>query len=336
VPGVKYALTPVIAPAGRDAGRGPRESRVVRGATSLAVTPFRRSLSLSSTTPSTTAFAPPSMSSPEDAGSSKRRRLNGDGVVKAERVAAAASGTAPSTSNGARDSSSTVRPSPAPNGRARERSSSHINGHERPEEEEDDEGSAPPVAKRPKKEEPVERKLADVVKHEPAAAAGDDSDADPDGPIDDGDGLMADLSAEARERLAMRDADGYVGSLLLSGGVPTTDRLTGAFGSSPSFLRRTQLPARRHRPCPAQELPDLRLCRVLPGSLPQHDPRAALMPRAGRRCCRRLTTPPALRPAIQGPNGSGKSTVVNAIAIGLGWSPKVRAPAQAHSFARSG
>ena len=145
------------------------------------------------------------MSSPEDeAGSSKRRRLN----VKAEKVDASRAAAVPSTLTAtfARDPLSTIQPSPAPasNGRVRDRSASQLNGYEQPYDDE-----AGPLAKGPKKEEPVELDLDGVVQRE-AAGAEDDSDADPDASIDDGDGLMADLSAEARERLAMRDADGCV------------------------------------------------------------------------------------------------------------------------------
>lgn len=146
------------------------------------------------------------MSSPEEnAGSSKRRRLNGGRLVKAERVES-------STATLTRDSSSTVQPSPAPSkGRVREQSASRVNGYGHS--EDDDEVRALSVTKRPKKEEPVELDLdGAVIKRE--AAGVDDSDDDPDGPIDDGDGLMADLSPEARERLAMRDADGCVSRTL--------------------------------------------------------------------------------------------------------------------------
>lgn len=49
-----------------------------------------------------------------------------------------------------------------------------------------------------------ERQQVDEIKEE------DMAESDGEGPLDDGDGLMADLSEEAKKRLAMRDADGWV------------------------------------------------------------------------------------------------------------------------------
>lgn len=145
------------------------------------------------------------MSSPEDSFPSKRRKLNCNGVVKAERV-----GERPSTAT-ATGSSSTLQMSPK--GKGRDRSVSNAtNGVE---EADEFEGSVPPAAKRAKKEEPAEVDMDDVKPEQAANGGGEDDDDD--GTIDDGDGTMADLSPEAKERLAMRDADGCVRSSCLGG-----------------------------------------------------------------------------------------------------------------------
>lgn len=55
-----------------------------------------------------------------------------------------------------------------------------------------------------------ERQQDDETEEEEMVVKDDLDDSDDEGPLDDGDGLMADLSEEAKERLAMRDADGWV------------------------------------------------------------------------------------------------------------------------------